>query len=316
MQPYKLVVYGDVAMDILVRVEAMPALGQDALAEQITLAPAGSAANCAAVAARLGAAVEFVGLTGRDALGDLLMEDLRSFGVGLRHLRQAEGVAAVVVAIVNGEGERTMYSQRGISATQPYGALPGDLLAAGDCLHLSGYSFQDEYGKASALALIEQARRAGARVSLDPSFHFARQFVSEHAASLPQLDYLFPNQEEAALMSGVADPAEAARRLQRCVAQSVVVKLGGQGCLVATAQDCLHVPALPAPRVVDTTGAGDAFCGGFLYAILQGWTPLAAARLGHAAAVQVIGQVGGRRTAPTWADVAPCLTGYLHERLT
>jgi sugar/nucleoside kinase (ribokinase family) len=304
MQPNKLVVYGDMAMDILVRVAVTPALGQDALAEQIELSPAGSAANCAAVAARLGAKVEFVGLTGRDALADLLIKDLRSFGVGLRHLRQAGGASAVVVAIVNGEGERTMYSQRGVNATHSYGPLPADLLQAGDCLHLSGYSFQDEFGKTTALALIDQARRRGARVALDPSFHFARHFHSQHAASVPRLDYLFPNQEEAELMSGVADSTGAAVWLQERAAQTVVVKLGGQGCLLATAKGCVHVPTLSAPQVVDTTGAGDAFCGGFLYAILHGWAPLVSARLGHAAAVQVIGQMGGRRGAPTWSEVA------------
>ncbi len=299
--PRKLVVYGDIGMDIFVRVDALPQSGQDAIAHDIALLPAGSAANCAAVAARLGTTVEFVGLTGRDPLAEMLIADLRQLQVGVRHLRQATGPAAVIIAVVDAQGERTMLSYRGVSLQTAYGELAPDLIDPTDCLHLSGYSFQDPTSKATALAWIAQARQQGAQITLDPSFHFAREFKASHADALQAIDFIFPNQAEAMLMSGTADPIAAAAIIRALGPKTVIIKLGSQGCLIASAQATTHVPAYAVKTVVDTTGAGDAFCGGFLAALLHDLTPEQAAKVGHAAAAQVIGQPGGRAGAPTLA---------------
>jgi ribokinase len=104
-------------------------------------------------------------------------------------------------------------------------------------------------------------------------------------------------------MSGASDPATAAKRLLATGSKTVVVKCGRQGCTIATGQGIIHVPGFPAATVVDTTGAGDAFCGGFLAATLAGAPLVHAARMGHAAAVYVIGQLGGHTGAPTLAQV-------------
>ncbi len=308
--PPKLIVCGDIGMDIFVQVDAMPHTGQDAIAHAIALLPAGSAANCAAVAARLGTVVEFVGLTGRDQLAETLIADLRQYEVGVRHLRQVAGGAAVIIAVVDAHGERTMLSHRGVSTQTAYGELAPDLMEPGDCLHLSGYSFQDPLSKASALAWIAQAREKGAQITLDPSFHFAHECRSSHADALPAIDFIFPNREEATLMSGADDPIAAAAIIRRFGPKTVVIKLGSQGCLIASHQTTLHVPAYPTAAVVDTTGAGDAFCGGFLAARLWGLELEQAAKVGHAAAAQVIGQPGGHTGAPTLATIIAQLARY------
>ncbi|CAN5575721.1 sugar kinase [soil metagenome] len=299
--PGKLIVYGDIGMDIFVRVDALPHRGQDAIAHDIALLPAGSAANCAVVAAKLGIEVEFVGLTGRDQLAEMLMADLRQSHVGMRHLRQVTGPAAAIIAIVDAQGERTMLSHRGVSTQSAYGELAPDLIGPGDCLHLSGYSFQDPISKATALACLAQARQRGALITLDPSFHFAREFKANHADALQGIDFIFPNQEEATLMSGTDDPVAAAMLIRTLGPKTVIIKRGDQGCLIASAHAITHMPAYPVETMVDTTGAGDAFCGGFLAALLRGAPPAWAAKVGHAAAAQVIGQPGGRTGAPTLA---------------
>lgn len=300
---HKLIVYGDIGMDIFVQVDQLPQAGQDAIASNFAMLPGGAVAHTAVVAARLGAPVMFVGLTGQDQLADLLLADLRQHQVDTTYLQQVAGPTATILAVVDQQGERTMYSYRGVSTTQAYGEIPGDLFAPGDCLHLSGYSFQDRYSRATALALLAQARDKEARVSLDPSFHFARAFRAEHQQALGKLDWIFPNQEEAQLMSGASDPAAAAQWLQATGIKTVVVKRGRQGCTIATPQGIIQVPSYPVDTVIDTTGAGDAFCGGFLAATLAGAPIVHAAQMGHAAAAYVIGQLGGHTGAPTLAQV-------------
>jgi sugar/nucleoside kinase (ribokinase family) len=302
MTTARLIVYGDIGMDLIMQVARPPHSGEDTLVHAMAWLPAGSAANCAVVAARLGASVDFVGLIGSDHLVQSLLADLRLCQVGIEHLRQVDGPTAVIVVIVDTQGERTFYSYRGVNSTHSYGAVAPGLLHPGDYLHLTGYSFQDEHSCASALALLEQAHLVGARIALDPSFLFARDFGITPHPFLTGIDYIFPNETEAYLMTGAADPLTAARRLQAFGIRTVIVKQGAQGCVIADAQGVVEVPAYPVRQVVDTTGAGDAFCGGFLMACLRGSDPLTAAKLGHAAAASVIEGLGGHQTAPTLGE--------------
>jgi sugar/nucleoside kinase (ribokinase family) len=297
--PPKLICYGDLCVDIILQADSFPQAGQDSIVRQAAFMPAGSAANCAVTAARLRVSTQFVGVIGRDALGDVLFDDLKSNGVGVEYLRRAQTPTAVTIAVLDANGERTFFSYRGANAS-PYGMLPPDLLGPRDYLHLSGYSFQDEHSRHTSLALMEQARACGATTSLDASFHFARQRPLE---ALADLDFIFPNLDEARLLGGTDDLAEAAARIRELGPKTVIVTLGEQGCYIESDQVTMLVPAYPAAKVVDSTGAGDAFCGGFLAGTIWGLNVEQAARVGHLAAVGVIAQMGGHQAAPSLDDV-------------
>jgi sugar/nucleoside kinase (ribokinase family) len=311
----KLIVYGDVAVDVLVQISATPRIGQDAIVDHMALAPGGAAANCAVTAARLGTPVELVGVTGSDHLAHMLVEDLRRHGVSTQHLRQTDGPTAMCIDIINQDGERTFYSFRGAGALVPFGTTSPDLIGRQDCLHLSGYSFQAETSKETALALMAQARQSGALISLDPSFHFAREFVGSLSEMLVGTDFVFPNREEAQLMGGSDVPHQAADAIHVRGFKTVVVKLGHQGCYLASDRENIYIPAYPTSQVVDTTGAGDAFCGGFLTAILWGMGLEEAAKVGHAAAARVIGERGGHAGCPTLNEVIELVSKHGDEAL-
>jgi len=174
----------------------------------------------------------------------------------------------------------------------------------GDLVHLSGYSFQDERSRATALELIAAARRVGARVSLDPSFHSAQDFRDKQKPVLRDVDVIFPNETEALRMTGHTDPRQAGAAIRELGPRLIVVKLGEQGCFVSADGEERLVPAYATDNVVDTTGAGDAFCGGCLTGLLCGMTPGEAARLGHAAAASVVAMQGGHTGAATAAEIA------------
>jgi sugar/nucleoside kinase (ribokinase family) len=297
----RLIVYGDAALDIRAQTTEFPTPGGDAQVSALSFLPGGSAANCAAVAARLGTTAEFVGLVGDDERAQFLLNDLRSYGVGLTHVRQRPGSPGVIIAIVGMDGQYTFLSYRGVTADQPYGDLPPTLLQAGDRLHLSGYCFQTTHSAATAHSLMVEAIRCGVSISLDPSYLFARD--TANAAWLGQIATIFPNREEATLLTGETAPERAAAAFHQRGIGTVAIKLGGAGCYVSVAQadaapSVAHLPAYPALQVVDTIGAGDAFCAGFLSAQLRGLTAQAAARLGMATAAHVVGAAGGHGGAP------------------
>lgn len=299
-----LVAYGDLNVDLCLWTDALPERGQDAIVEQCAMYPGGSAANCACVAAKLGARVEFLGVTGDDALAKILIDDLNAHGVGITYLRVVSGSPGVIVSITTPDGERSFLSYRN---TNDLGleAVPLDVLDANDILHVSGYSFQSAGSKTSALVLMQQAKSVGARVSLDPSFHFARDLAVPEI--FPLLDFIFPNADEARLLTGESSPETAAAKLRAMGCKTVVVKLGADGCLMDSAAGREHVPAYLAVHVEDTIGAGDAFCGGFLTAALWGLRESDAAKVGHAAAVHIIGQAGGHQGAATLGELAAFL---------
>jgi len=303
-----LLCYGDLCADVIARTTALPGRGQDATLEELRILPAGSAANSAVTAARLGLPVEFAGLAADDYIADILVRDLEANGVGARHLRRVAGGSGVIISVVDAGGERTLLSYRGVNAFG-YGAVPSDCLAAGDCLHLSGYSFQTPSSRRTALAFMAVARERGALCSLDPSFLFAREARACHLGALAGLDFIFPNEEEATLISGRDDYRDAALALRDLGIRTVVVTLGARGCFVDAAGERALVPAHEPTRVIDTTGAGDAFCAGYLAATLHGLSSQSAARVGCVAAAYVVSVPGAHEGAPTLDTLRAALPG-------
>jgi sugar/nucleoside kinase (ribokinase family) len=279
-----LIVYGDLCVDIVARAVRLAGSGEESTLESLEVTPGGAALNCAIAAARAGAPkVEVIGMVGEDEFGRLLMERLLEYNVGTSLVRVRGGArTGTVLSLVSGaQGERTLYSYRGVNA-ELYGELPR--VDPGDYLYLSGYSIQDAGSRANALAL-RSACRAGCL--LDPSFQFAG---SADSFVLQGLDWITPNECEARLLTGCAKVEDCAAALHSRGVPNVVVKLGAEGCLVSAAgSEPFRVPAAGARLPTNTTGAGDAFCGGFLAALMAGRCAREAAEAGNRAAALAIG---------------------------
>jgi len=273
--------FGDLCVDLVARSLAAPAPGEDATVEHMAITMAGGAANCAVAAASAGIAVELIGLVGTDALGDAMLAHLTAAGVGTSHVLRSSAPTGMVVSIVQPGGERTLYSYRGANA-EAYGPLPEHL---GNCVYLSGYSFQTESSRQTALELKARAKMC----ALDPSFQFARDFRCKYRDVLPGLHFLLPNREEARLMTDEDSVERTAAALRAMGVGVVVIKLGTAGCFVDTGTLSEYVPVEPLESVADSTGAGDTFCGAFLAAILDGCDEIEAAQRGNRAARKRLG---------------------------
>jgi sugar/nucleoside kinase (ribokinase family) len=173
-------------------------------------------------------------------------------------------------------------------------------------LHLSGYLLFTESSRALARTALAAARARGVPVSMDPASagFLARLGVEGFLAFARGLDALLPSRDEACLLTGLPEPADATAKLSEVV-PLVVTKAGAEGALVARAGGApVRVPAVPAtPR--DTTGAGDAFTGAFLAALLAGRGPDEAAARGCRAGAEAVGLVGARPPRPEPADEPP-----------
>ncbi len=295
-----LLVVGDVVTDVVARHQGPLAGGTDTAAV-IRTVPGGAGANVACWAAHAGCAdVRLLGRVGADAAA-WHERELAAAGVRPRLVVDPQAATGTVICLVDtgASAERTFLTDSGASLRLEPADWSDASLDGVARLHLSGYLLFAEPSRALAAVALAAARARGVPVSLDPaSAGFLRELgVDRFLAFAEGLDMLLPSRDEAYLLTGLPDPADAAAKLSHHV-PLVVAKLGAEGALVARAGTVLaRVPAAPAtPR--DTTGAGDAFTGAFLAALVAGADPAAAAAQGCRAGALAVEGVGGRPPVP------------------
>ncbi len=268
--------FGDVLLDVVVRLEEQLAPGGDVRAA--TRAGAGGqAANVSAWAAALGADAACIAKRGDDPAGELVARELAGHGVALLG-PVAAGSTGIVVSVVE-TGDRALASDRGAATTFAPAELDVAWLEC-DVLHVSGYALVREPICATALLAAQLAREAGARISVDvAAWNEIRRFGPVRFRELlDQLapDVLFATEAEWELLGGAY-----------LAAPTGVLKRGARGCTVFTSDSKLDFAALEVDAV-DPTGAGDALAAGFLL----GGSLEEAARRGIEAAARCVAKVG------------------------
>jgi sugar/nucleoside kinase (ribokinase family) len=287
----RVVVLGDVMVDVVARLSGPVAPGSDSEAS-VTFGGGGSAANVAAWLAFAGCRAVFVGRVGDDERGVSAAAELRAAGVDARVRVDDSLPTGTCVVLVAPSGERSMLPDPGANRSLSPEDLPDSLLVPGDHLHVAGYSLLRAGPRAAALSAISRAAAAGMSVSVDPSS--AALLSPSFLDLLEGVELLLPNAEEAVALTGSADLGAAAHALATRFAE-VVVKLGAEGALWTDGSDDVRAPAAPLPGApIDTTGAGDAFAAGLLTARLGGAAPAEALAAACELAAQAVVALGAR----------------------
>lgn len=279
-------------LDVLARpVRGIPD-GQDTVVvDEIRVTAAGAAAGTAVALARLGNEVVSVGAIGDDDLGDLLATIMRRNGVDVSGLvRRTGDQTSASVLPIRPDGGRPSFHVPGANLTLTAGAVGPGLLGAADTVHLGGPDVTFGLNDPAFFEMLAAARDAGTVVTMDLLSNLP-DLLTGAAAFLPYVDHFLPNEEQAAAMTGEGDPEKAAAALLAQGPRTVIVTLGEDGSLVATAEGAHRLPVLPV-EVVDTTGCGDAYCAGFITGLTHGKDVLESARWGTAAAATVAQGLG------------------------
>ena len=297
---------GSANLDLVVEVETIPVAGETVLGGDLRLIPGGKGANQAVAAARLGRRVAMIGRVGDDDAGRTLRSAMDSAGVDTTSLLTTEGAPSGTALIaVGADGDNAIVVSPGanghLSSADVEGAT--GVLAAADVVLL-----QLEVPLEAVSAAV---RGAGGTVVLNPAPAPATMLPPD---LLDRVDVIVPNQTELATMAGHAglspigevDPETAVALARGLPIAAAVVTLGAAGAIVVTPTDATHLPA-PAVMPVDTTAAGDAFCGALADALVGGADLVAATewavRVGAAATLRQ----GAQPSLPTRSEVGHLL---------
>ncbi|MCB9682933.1 MAG: adenosine kinase [Alphaproteobacteria bacterium] len=260
----------------------------------VTLESGGSCANTIATVGRLGARAVYCGQVGDDELGRVYAARMQE-ACGGHALRVASGLATgKCLSIVSAsDAERTMVTDLGASVLLPELGGFADTLGAARIAHFTGYTMLGGPMLDVAMSGLRAAKAGGTLVSIDVADPFVVNEIRDRLWHVIDsfADVVFLNAEEARALTDQIPEHAAERIASEANVRTVVVKLGARGSIVVQDGKRYEIGVHPV-KAVDTTGAGDAYAGGFLYGMLHGWDPASAGNLASAVAAATVGQLG------------------------
>jgi len=280
--------------DILVKPVTADSLARDTTAvEQIVLAGGGDAYNVACNLAALGVGASLVTRVGDDELGGWLLNQARSRGLADAIIVRRDARTSASIVAIHPDGERSFFSCKGACHAMTGEDITDHHLAAHDVFYLGSAFDLPKIDDGGLATLLERAKTRGLFTVLDVTTDLTPAHMDVLRPALPHVSLFMPSQGQALGLTSTSDPEQAARRFRKLGCETVVVKLGGDGCLVLTGDDdrCIRLPAYRA-NVVDTTGAGDAFVSGYLAAHVRGLSPADCARHGNGAGSIAVSALG------------------------
>lgn len=273
-------VVGSVNLDVTATVDRHPRPGETVLARALATGHGGKGANQAVAAARLGGEVAFVGAVGRGANGNELTSHLGAEGVDIDAVQVTSEPSGTAMITVDAEGENVIVAASGANWFIEIDDAARTLLTRSDVV-LSQLEIPFD--------IVEEAATTATGTFILNAAPPARIPDSLLAA----IDVLIVNQHEAMALAGSLDPGA----LRSIGVPTVVSTMGAEGAQVVTASDVAYVPAIPV-TAIDTTGAGDAFCGAFAVALSEGNDPFEAAAFAAVAGALATTKVGARTGMP------------------
>ncbi len=291
----KVVSLGIHILDVLGRpVTAIPPGQNLALLDEIRVTVAGTAAGTSVDMAKLGMDVIAMGAIGQDEIGHMVVSTMQRYGIDTDSLVRKPGAQTSATMLpIRPNGERPALHVIGANGAFTLDDVNWDAIASAQFLHVGGTSLMEKFDGEPASHVVKFAKENGLTTTWDfigvPRFNLAQMI----AHSLPYIDYFMPNIEEARMISGLHDRRDIQTYFLDGGAKTVILKLGAQGSAIATrnSDSETRIPAYKV-KVVDTTGCGDAYSGGFITALSKGWSVQEAARLGAACGSLVASGLG------------------------
>ena len=301
MTKFDVVGFGALNVDILYKVQKLAGAEEESFIEDYTEACGGSAANTIVGLARLGCKTGFIGKVANDREGKLQIDCFSNEGVDIGGIIQAKkGKSGSVMGFVDKKGARALYINSGVNDTIEPREINYSYLSQTKYVHFS--SFVGEKSLRAQKKLLA-ALPNNIKISFDPGSVYAQKGFAAIEPIIRSTYVLMPNAFELELLTGETDYRKGADLMIGLGVKIVAVKLGDKGCFVTDCQDQLKVEPFKV-KAVDTTGAGDAFCAGFLYGLINKKSLYECGQIANFVASRSVTAMGARASLPYAKDLA------------
>ena len=265
--------------------------------EEIAIMGGGDAFNQAGVLSKLGDRVGLVSRMAEDGSGQIMLREMESRGVDTSLVAMDESLGtSTCVIMVREDGQRVFCTYKGCLRTFGNGDIDLSIVKNTRVVSIGGLFALPSFDRETSIELFKAAKENGAITVCDTKYDAFHIGLAGIGDLLSYTDYFFPSYDEAAYLSGLREPAEIAGFFRDRGAENVGIKLGGDGCYVLCDEFEGRIPAFHVP-VVDTTGAGDNFMGGFIHGLLRGWGMKDCATFASAVSALAVTVVGPRNEA-------------------
>jgi ribokinase len=300
MTTFDVVGFGALNVDKLFKVNSIAHAEGESFIENQSETCGGSAANTIVGLARLGCKVGFVGKVGSDREADMQLSEFKREGVDTSGvIRAQKGKSGSVMGFVDRKGARALYINSGVNDTITLSEVKTGHVLLTKFLHLT--SFVGEKSFQTQKKLLETLPET-VKISFDPGALYARRGLAQLESIVKRAYVVMPNRGELELMTGYSEYVKGAEALISKGVKIVAVKLGEEGSYVTNGRERFRMEAFKV-KTVDTTGAGDAFCAGFLYGLLGNRGLGECGRIGNFVASRKVMKLGARTSLPFAKDL-------------
>jgi sugar/nucleoside kinase (ribokinase family) len=301
---FDVIVVGELNADLILRGNVTPAFGQvEQIIDAATLTIGSSSAIFACGAARLGLRVAFIGKAGDDEFGRFMRRELQQRGIDTRGIVIDPRLPTGLSVILSRPADRAILTHLGSIAALRLDEIDLSLVSRARHLHLGSYFLLDAL-RPDVPRLFDEAKARGLTISIDTNYDPAGEWAGGLHAALQRVDVFLPNAIE---LLAIAHEDSIEAGLNRLAAiPTVAVKLGARGAAARRGSQIVYADSIPT-QVVDTTGAGDSFDAGFVYACLVGQDLLQALRFACACGSLSTRAAGGTGAQATVAEALAAL---------
>ena len=266
LKKFDVVCLGDVNLDILYYVDFLPILGGESTASKMVISPGGAAANVAVALARLGFKVGFIGALGKDIIGKFLYDDLTRENVDVSNIVWRDEFSGIMSIAVTRDGERTIMGFRGANKLLSPKDVKKDYVISSKIVFISGYALLEEPQRSAAFKVISLARKSNVKIFIDVCEPLANCGASELSKIIGKIYCMFLNLREFKIL--FRDNKSSIETFLEKYSEIIVIKMGKKGAKALTSKFKVKIPVFNV-KVIDTTGAGDAFDAGFIAGFLK-----------------------------------------------
>ena len=264
--------FGDINVDNILAVNEIPDPGRDTYANHIEMHLGGAACNSGVILQGLGHPASLFGVVGDDLWADFVFSELSSYGVNFTNvIKKSTGKTGVIFIAVTPNGERTMFSYRGINSNIEPDDIPPRILDGVQLIQFSGYAFIESPQKETAWKLLKMAKDQDIPICMDTGLDPVILKPDLIQEVLPFLTLLITARKEALILAGCREYGSQVDFFLSHGLQQVGIKMGEKGALLGHSGGFEQMPAFPV-KVVDTTSAGDAFSTGMIYGYMHNFS--------------------------------------------